>query len=405
MHQGYGMNPPVKRNNANAFDNNAGQARPRPAVAAPAVPSFNASIEHLLPRKPPVSPTAEQQNMPRKQNILGLTPAAGPDSEPEDDAGEEERLAERVATTTTTTAAGLQFEYRGQTATLRTPAEIAAWIAERKRRYPTQAKAEAAKKEVEEKRKRWEEAQAAKQEARREAQARRDEERRVRHNKTQARQEEQTQTQTQMAESKADKLRKKAAKLERQLAKAEEALRLAQEKKQKRDSGVTAAGSVGSEHAAEDVAEDSDVTSSSGSSSSESESEDDDSMASDAASSTSNSAPEVLDTKKQSAVAHGFSAATPRPAVPPRVCKNLIKYGRCRFGAKCRFSHERPNNTKTKRGPSTSVTESANARRKGLWQVLVEKEEEEERKRLLETIITLGERGVLDDPTTTKVEG
>ena len=56
----------------------------------------------------------------------------------------------------------LQFEYKGRTASLRTAAEIAAWIAERKKNYPTQAKAEAAKKESAEKKRKWVEDEEAK---------------------------------------------------------------------------------------------------------------------------------------------------------------------------------------------------------------------------------------------------
>jgi hypothetical protein len=49
--------------------------------------------------------------------------------------------------------------------------------------------------------------------------------------------------------------------------------------------------------------------------------------------------------------------------------------------------------------PDTSG--SGTARRKGLWQVMVEKEQEDERKKLLGAIITLGERGLLDEPSST----
>jgi hypothetical protein len=37
-------------------------------------------------------------------------------------------------------------------------------------------------------------------------------------------------------------------------------------------------------------------------------------------------------------------------------------------------------------------------KRKGLWQVMVEKEKEEERRKVLEAIMSLGEKGLLDDP-------
>lgn len=46
-------------------------------------------------------------------------------------------------------------------------------------------------------------------------------------------------------------------------------------------------------------------------------------------------------------------------------------------------------------------------RRKGLWQVMVEKEQEEERKQLLRAIIFMGERGMLgeDVKRATEVDG
>jgi hypothetical protein len=88
--------------------------------------------------------------MQKKSNLLGLTPTkVDPDSEPEDDEGEEARLAGQNKV-----SSGLEIEYGGNNIILRTAAEIAAFIAERKKRYPTQAKVDAAKKEAEEKKRR-----------------------------------------------------------------------------------------------------------------------------------------------------------------------------------------------------------------------------------------------------------
>ena len=59
-----------------------------------------------------------------------------------------------------------------------------------------------------------------------------------------------------------------------------------------------------------------------------------------------------------------------------------------KFGSKCRFKHERPRKTEES---------TIGNRRKGLYQIMVEKEQEEERKRALRVIIALGEAGVLDE--------
>lgn len=411
-----GLNPPQKRDHTGAFTNTQ-QARPRPTAAAPAVPSFNASIEHLLPRKPTPQPAAPNVEKPKKQNILGLTPAnADPDSEPEDDEGEETRLASQ----TKSAGQGLEIEYRGHVSTLRTPAEIAAWIAERKNRYPTQVKVEAAKKEAAEKKRKWEEEKAARLEASRQARLKRDEERRQQQQIARAQKEAEEKRRTEsrdakldpatIAQLKAERLRKKAQKAEERLAKAEEALRVAQEKRAALDGSqddqqpfeaAAANDKQPSELEDVDIASDADstdpdATSSSGTSTTDS---DTDSEASSGAESDSDSAPEVISTK-QAALVHDLTQQRPKVARldAPRLCNNFAKYGRCRYGSRCRFSHDSSKGKKISSKKSVSSSSLSNTRRKGLFEVMVKKEEEEERKRLLEAIIRLGERGVLDEP-------
>lgn len=77
-------------------------------------------------------------------------------SEEEEDADEESKLAQAGHA-----AAPLQFTYKGQTATLQSASDIAAWIAERRKKFPTAAR-------IEEKRKAAEEAKAAREAARQE---------------------------------------------------------------------------------------------------------------------------------------------------------------------------------------------------------------------------------------------
>ncbi|KAK7900697.1 hypothetical protein LTR67_002981 [Exophiala xenobiotica] len=419
-----GPHPSQKRDHQTAF-NQPYQARPRP-TAAPAVPSFNASIEHLLPRKPASQPAPQPSprnvEKPKKQNLLGLTPTTlDHDSEPEDDEDEEGRLASQ-----TKVSHGLEIDHGGQQIILRTPADVAAWLAERRKRYPTQAKVEAAKKEAEEKKRKRQEEKAARMEAERQAREKAIEARRLQQSaKAQQKSQQQERnvkksedSNTDMAAKarlKAEKLRLKALKAQERLAKAEEALRVstATSTTQEQSSQAVSPDQRGEQRAQPEAIRstsnseltDSDATSSSGSSTSDSDTEGE--STSDGAS-DSDSAPEVISTKR-AALEHEISAPPPprTSSTPtPQICRAFARYGRCKFGSKCRHLHDTsklPGGKRSKRSmlqrPETSG--SGSARRKGLWQVMVEKEQEDERKKLLGAIITLGERGLLDEPRST----
>ncbi|OJD22006.1 hypothetical protein ACJ73_06655 [Blastomyces percursus] len=127
----------------------------RPTAPLP-VPSFGSS----LPSKPPpsVDATKKHKKKKRKYNQLGLTPQTEEheSSEEEDDIDEETKLSQTVTT------GELKFSYKGQTSTLQTPADISAWIEERKKRYPTRARVEERLKEAEEKKQAIKEAREAK---------------------------------------------------------------------------------------------------------------------------------------------------------------------------------------------------------------------------------------------------
>ena len=105
-------------------------------LTAPAVPAFGSPLPSL--------PTVQSDNKQltkkrRKHNQLGLTPRKEEhESSEEEDIEEESKLA--AAQSQMISSSGLRFSYKGRHATLSTPAEIAAWIEERKRRYPTQAR-------------------------------------------------------------------------------------------------------------------------------------------------------------------------------------------------------------------------------------------------------------------------
>ncbi|KAF2808554.1 uncharacterized protein BDZ99DRAFT_499838 [Mytilinidion resinicola] len=103
----------------------------------PTVPSFGITLPTVSKPAPPpplVLPKAKKDAKKAKRgNLLGLTPQADhSDSEPES-IDEEATYAVNVT--------GLIFEYNGETAALNSPAEIAAWIRERRRLYPTKARA------------------------------------------------------------------------------------------------------------------------------------------------------------------------------------------------------------------------------------------------------------------------
>ncbi|ODH39809.1 hypothetical protein ACO22_01752 [Paracoccidioides brasiliensis] len=118
------------------------------------------SFGNPLPSKPPpsVDATKKHKKKKRKYNQLGLTPKTEEheSSEDEDDVDEEAKLSQTVAT------GELKFTYKGQTSSLQSPSDIAAWIDERKKRYPTRARIEERLKEAEKQKKASREAKDAK---------------------------------------------------------------------------------------------------------------------------------------------------------------------------------------------------------------------------------------------------
>ncbi|KAL8720666.1 MAG: hypothetical protein Q9225_002495 [Loekoesia sp. 1 TL-2023] len=111
----------------------------RKIQVAPAVPSFG----NPLPTKPP-APQEEAKKIKKKKrrvNQLGLTPKTEDyiSSSAEEDADEELKLAATVAGSGTSDQE-LKFTYKGQTSTLQSSTEIASWIEERKKRFPTAAR-------------------------------------------------------------------------------------------------------------------------------------------------------------------------------------------------------------------------------------------------------------------------
>ncbi|KAL8654383.1 MAG: hypothetical protein Q9210_001543 [Variospora velana] len=124
----------------NSDVSSASRSSSRKTQVAPAVPSFG----NPLPLKPPISKTEDRKPGKKKKrriNQLGLTPKNEEhvSSSEEEDVDEEVKLAAAVAPAE---GAGqmLEFTYKGQTSSLQSSSDIASWIQERKKRFPTAAR-------------------------------------------------------------------------------------------------------------------------------------------------------------------------------------------------------------------------------------------------------------------------
>ncbi|PWY72504.1 hypothetical protein BO94DRAFT_475767 [Aspergillus sclerotioniger CBS 115572] len=439
-YNGYNAQPPTgdrPTNYTNKRDHSSAFGKPQSVApripAPPPVPSFGNPLPSKPP--PPADATRKPKKKKRKHNQLGLTPKTEEheSSEEEDDADEEARLAAGGGGA----SASLQITYRGKTATLQSQEDIAAWIKERRKRYPTQAR-------VEEKKKAMEEAKKARQEAQRQRDLRKQELKRAQKD-GRNRKEHDKQTKEQPADpmdaaakakQKADKLRRKLMKEEKRVAKAEadaERARIRAEELQKGSTDANVDKSLATPEAqaqpngpdpesksgkpastaaegseinhcdttpatdiksdtgkseetregdglsvpSSEISDSSDWTSSSGSDSSSDDSDSDD-----------DSAPEEASSRREG----------PERLPPPardskkKVCRHFARNGRCARGQNCRFLHEAP-----ERASKAKPTEPQG--RKGLLQALLERQKGEEDRKVMEAIAWLGENGFLDAPT------
>jgi Nuclear fragile X mental retardation-interacting protein 1 (NUFIP1)/Zinc finger C-x8-C-x5-C-x3-H type (and similar) len=486
-----GSQPPRKRPYSTAFTKSAATG-PRPH-AAPAVPSFNAGIPLSLPPETTNHSTAKTKK-PRKHNQLGLTPASQDHESSSDDENEEAKLASKILSN----ASLVQFEYKGRTAILRTAAEIAAWIADRKKNYPTKVRADAAKKEAAEKKRKWAEVRKQREEA---AQAKGLERKKAQREELRLKaleskkskdlenfkkkaegarddeieEDENNAIKAKKARIKADKLRLRAEKAELKVLKAEAEARKAKKRRASQQSSTPVQDeskvlevdadsaialedndgeNVGEADGAESEAihnihqnikdaakkkakifstingEDDGsrlISDSSPRSSLSLLSISDSSALSDAESTSSSatlssSSDSYSDSDSESAPEQATSKRLQPTRVPPpprrsplhtqHLCRSLLATGHCRRGDECQYSHdlpetlpslgERKQNLKEKRrirlGKVKAVEGPAKKeRRKGLWQVMVEKEQEEERKQVLRAIVFMGEKGMLEE--------
>ncbi|KAH1493249.1 hypothetical protein LV164_007459 [Aspergillus fumigatus] len=423
-----------KRDHASAFGGKPPTVAPS-VPAPPPVPSFG----NPLPVKPPPAvDAANPRKKKRKHNQLGLTPKTEDhESSEEDDVDEESRLAPAAASA----IVPLRFTYKGRTSTLQSPTDIAAWIEERKKRFPTQAKAE-------EKRKAMQEAKKAREEALNKKRIERQEQRRAQ--KAANDRPESVIDPTDAAakaKRKADKLQRKLLKEQERVAKAEadaERARLEVERLQKvamearrgsesatqkteiqpsvaaekpdPESGqkVEMVGSKDNNSEAVAVPTESSIASmahgtvvtkiepgdsvesrneeSAASSFDDSDSSDWTSssgsdISSDSDESDDDSAPEEVSSRRE-----GPERVAPPPRVnKKKVCRHFARNRRCLHGEKCHFLHELP-----ERGPKTKSVEKKG--RRGLFQALLERQKEDEDRRAMEVIVWLGENGFLEAP-------
>ncbi|KAI4160723.1 MAG: hypothetical protein L6R39_000182 [Caloplaca ligustica] len=136
--RGRGFLHPNRRGNSGAA--NAQTVSSRKTEVAPVVPSFG----NPLPLKPPTPQTEEKKPKKKKKrriNQLGLTPMDDEhiSSSEEEDGDEELKLAAAVGTAGAASQQ-LQFTYKGQTSKLQSSSDIASWVEERKKRFPTAAR-------------------------------------------------------------------------------------------------------------------------------------------------------------------------------------------------------------------------------------------------------------------------
>lgn len=353
-----------KRSHDQAFDSRGQYTIPKPAL-----PKLPQPADNKLSTPPAVT---------AKAGGLGLIPT-------NESSSSEDEKDEEIALTDTARGNNLQFEYRGSTSTLRTPAEIAAWVAERKKRYPTQAKREAARKEADERNARLRQEKIAKREAAQANWLKKKEKQHARDHSRADRGDSSSDRAKSHAQSRSQKPQHDVSKTHRSIRdgkggsnthrpqfhppqKVEVSAMLYSDRVQGEQNVVDSESDSSTEP-------DSDATSSSGTDT------------------DSDSEPEMSSTKVQTQAITTTSHTTNSTR---KICQFFKMHGRCKHGSACKFRHER----KARDNSQKVKTKSTASKRKGLWQVMVEKEEEELHRKAVSTIISLGKQGLLDDNPT-----
>jgi hypothetical protein len=408
--------PKERKNIELSVASNGFHKKPSQSVPAPSVPNFLSGLpglSALADNQKSTETIRRTKSKQRMSNTLGLTPNLNTEDR---DESEDEDVDEESVVAPSLPRDKLVVTYRGRTANLSDPAELAAWIEERRRKFPTKAKAEENRKERE---KIGLERQAAREAAIKQRNAAREAEAKTRSNATDKSLKRGKKGKCERAirsSSNKDSAKSEISKDQNSVEKArEKALRKikAQQDKLKRmeeallndDQHIpsTSESKYGGTTPQQLVDIDNNVsatsdsdldlddwTSSSGSSSSSSK---------DSSSENGDSAPEETTTRPRGPVRVPPPAREkPKPQkCQPRPCKFFAANGHCRQGKRCRYAHVAANG---------KIVQNAAAREGGgtkkgrisLWQRLVDKEKEEEEARIVDAIKIIGDRGMLNDP-------
>ncbi|KAH7357328.1 hypothetical protein BKA66DRAFT_428071 [Pyrenochaeta sp. MPI-SDFR-AT-0127] len=105
------------------------------ATVAPPVPSFGFSLPSPVTQPSMTSKSKNKKTQEKRKVHLGLTHDSIPDEasgeEKEEDVDEEAAYAEKLK------GGGFSFEHEGEQISIQTAAEVAAWIKDRRKRFPT----------------------------------------------------------------------------------------------------------------------------------------------------------------------------------------------------------------------------------------------------------------------------
>lgn len=330
---------------------------PQAAVtSAPSVPSFG--FQPLLPSKPATSTPINEQDTeaPRNKkrrlaNTLGITPKDAEDMVDSDVEEDEEAAFRNAGSDALPGMQGIFFKSR---------TELLAWVAERKKRWPTAAKRETAELKAREAKEEAQRKRAQKEEAARKAQLenlrRMAQASREHKGKDKKVIQKSRHTEDDRTQEKLEKALRKAEKLQKQLSKANEgnssAVANVTPKPKSSLLGDNYASDSGS--AADSGNESGEPSSSDTSSGSDSDSD----SSSDDSSDDSDEAPEETSSRLTKPALKPLppdSSNTQRtPAGPKPVpdellpfvkqgyCKYFLQKGFCRKGKECKFKHSRP---------------------------------------------------------------
>ncbi|KAF2874885.1 hypothetical protein BDV95DRAFT_626487 [Massariosphaeria phaeospora] len=368
--------PPKRQQQANEKPQKA------KATPAPAVPSFGFTLPAVQTRNAPPATKSERKN--KRPVNLGLT-RLDSDQEPE---SAEEEVDEEAAFSATIQGGGAVFEHEGESISLQTPGEVMAWIKDRRKNFPTQHRITEKAQEAAEKRAHDLEflrKVIGKPEKRYESQrtpATPKAVKAVEANKPSAAD----------LKDREELSRLRRAHHESMLNKAGVAPRTADKKPQAVDLGLGYGSDTESEADENSVLDDSSVVSSAEESSDESALESEhNSDAED-----SDAPPDEKSSKKPipsivvpppppppPPITTGTSTTTTKKAQNPNkndsdICYQFKQFGKCKFGAKCRYTHA-----------------SREKKRVGLYEMMVEQEVEKAERLALDAIKYLGRHGFL----------